>query len=179
MPWLTTAAAALTQQQQPGSAGLRSSSCTPAEQACAATLHVLAPARGIQGALGAGLAHVCLLCGLLCRPPPSARAPHSIPACRHLLCAHCMQPSLEPVFAALSRHLLALKWQDDMAAEVAAEADAQEARRQALAEELMKEEEGGKVGATCVQVSFEIAAKGRSYDGQVGGQLGELKAGAQ
>ena len=67
------------------------------------------------------------------------------PARRHLLCAHCMQPSLAPVFAALARHLLALKWQDDMAAEKAAELAAQEARRQALAEELMKEEEGGQV----------------------------------
>lgn len=61
-----------------------------------------------------------------------------------------MQPSLSPVFAALSRHLLALKWQDDMAAEEVAEAEEQEARRQALLEELLNEDDSSQVGAGCV-----------------------------
>ncbi|PRW57724.1 ubiquitin carboxyl-terminal hydrolase [Chlorella sorokiniana] len=62
----------------------------------------------------------------------------------YLVCAVCMQPSLLPVFAALSRHLLALKWQDDMAAEQEAEAAQREAQRQALEEELLNEEQSGQ-----------------------------------
>lgn len=76
-----------------------------------------------------------------------------------------MQPSLSPVFTALSRHLLALKWQDDMAAEEAAEAEQQEARRQALLEELLNEDESSQVGRLCCAELWGDAGAGAWVQG--------------
>ena len=87
-----------------------------------------------------------------------------------------MQPSLAPLFEALSRHLLALKWQDDMAAEEAADAAAQEAQRQALLEELLNEEEAGKVGAWALgqarQMQRDWLGGGSRERGEVSSKMG-------
>lgn len=69
--------------------------------------------------------------------------------CRQLVYAHSLRPSLEPAFRALTRHLLAPKWEAQLAARQAAE---EEARRQAALQALLQEEEEGGGGDAAAQV---------------------------
>ncbi|KAL4450742.1 hypothetical protein ABPG77_001098 [Micractinium sp. CCAP 211/92] len=69
-----------------------------------------------------------------------------------LVYAHSLRPSLEPAFRALTRHLLAPKWEAELAAQQAAE---EEARREAALQALLQEEEEEDGGSAAAQAKQE------------------------
>lgn len=84
--------------------------------------------------------------GRISSAPPS---PTPLTPCRELVYAHSLRPSLEPAFRALTRHLLAPKWEAELAAQQAAE---EEARREAALQALLQEEEEEDGSSAAAQV---------------------------